>query len=114
MLDKLGTNLCASDSAGNSQCPKGLSGGGLINYNQLLRVHEATLQSEASCPGDGNEDKVVKKTDVHNWRYFTNFMTSSGTIGGSSWYDLNMDGFTNGDDLMIIQKNLGSKCPTPK
>jgi hypothetical protein len=29
---------------------------------------------------------------------------------GSGWYDLNFDGFTDDEDLKIIQQNLGANC----
>lgn len=54
--------------------------------------------------GDGNEDKQVNQEDVTNWQ---NFYVNNGL---SSWYDFNFDGYTNQDDLAIIQQHLGTNC----
>ncbi len=100
MIDKAGDNLC-----GPAGCPDGLIGEALTNYNQLLAALEATLASEPLCQGDGNEDKKVTGQDLKNWSYYVNLGQ-----GGSSWYDFNLDGFTNSLDRAIIQKNLGAHC----
>ena len=55
--------------------------------------------------GDGNEDKVVNGQDLAFWRKFAEL-----AMGGSSWYDFNLDGMTDPADLVIIKKNLGTKC----
>ena len=73
----------------------------LDNYNALLASQQATLSSEPPCPGDGNEDKLVNQPDLDNWTYF------SGLPETSSWYDLNMDGFTNSADYEASQQTLG-------
>ena len=50
--------------------------------------------------------KINKSTrnDVTNWQYF--YVNN----GLSSWYDFNFDGYTNQDDLAIIQQHLGTNC----
>jgi hypothetical protein len=77
----------------------------LANFNTLAAELRALLQSEISCPGDGNLDKKVNRKDIVGWRFF------SGLSGGlSSWYDLNFDGITDVADLAIIQQHLGTNC----
>lgn len=76
------------------------------NYNALNKQLTALDNSVQSCPGDGNKDGVVNKTDI------TNYNTFSQLNGGqSSWYDLNLDGLTNQNDMQIIVSNLGRRCP---
>jgi arylsulfatase A-like enzyme len=99
-LDKSGDSLCASTG-----CPDGLSGDALNNFNQLLAAQQATLASEPACPGDGNEDKLVSQLDIQDWQ----LMVTLGA-GTSSWYDLNLDGVTDNQDLKIIQQNMGNNC----
>lgn len=67
------------------------------------------LGSESVCPGDGNEDKIVNGQDLQFWRKFAAL-----AMGGSSWYDFNLDGYTDTADLAVIQANLGTKCPPRK
>jgi hypothetical protein len=65
----------------------------------------ATLMSEPSCTGDGNEDKKVNGRDIADWAFFNQ------NDGLSSWYDFNHDGLTNGEDLKnYILPNLGTNC----
>jgi Sulfatase len=97
-IDKDGDSLCGEN------CPTGLKGTNLANFNALATSMNATLASEIPCTGDGNEDKKVNFKDVIDWAFF------SVNNGLSSWYDLNIDGFTNGDDLKIIKANLGTNC----
>jgi hypothetical protein len=98
-IDRAGQNLCTGD------CPAGLTGQDLDNFNSLLAIHLGTLNSEPACPGDGNEDKKVNGQDVKDWEVF-----ASPAWGLSSWYDFNLDGFTNGEDLLIIQRYKGTNC----
>jgi len=105
-LDKEGDALCSNDGNGGTTCPTGLTQDQLAAYNQLQDDLQTTLASETPCPGDGNEDRAVFGIDLQWWQYFS---TVNG--GGSSWYDFNHDGFTNGADLMTIQDNLGNICP---
>jgi hypothetical protein len=57
--------------------------------------------SEPPCPGDGNDDGVVRKDDVkgHNDSW-----------GGSSVFDFDYDSTTDEDDLALIKSKLGKKC----
>jgi hypothetical protein len=64
-IDKDGTALCEGTA-----CPTGLTSDETTTYNQLTSSMNATLASEPSCPGDGNEDKVVDGKDVQNWKFF--------------------------------------------
>ncbi len=98
-IDKDGDSLCGEN------CPAGLKGKNLANFNALNASMTATLMSEPPCPGDGNEDKKVNGKDKVDWAFF------SKNNGLSSWYDFNHDGFTNGTDLqMFILPNLGTNC----
>jgi hypothetical protein len=100
LIDKEGDDLC-----GGMNCEEVLTGDDLKNYHELLQAHNKTLSSEPSCPGDGNEDLKVNQKDIDDWSYFASFSN-----GGSSWYDLNLDGKTDSADLLIIKKNLGRDC----
>jgi arylsulfatase A-like enzyme len=98
-LDKDGDSLCGEN------CPAGLKGANLATFNALANSMTATLMSEPTCTGDGNEDKKVNGKDIVNWAFFNEHN------GLSSWYDFNHDGFTNRDDLKTyILPNLGTNC----
>ena len=97
-IDKDGDSLCGEG------CPAGLKGANLATFNALANSMMATLMSEPMCNGDGNEDKKVNGKDKVDWAFFNEH------DGLSSWYDFNHDGLTNGDDLKIIQANLGTNC----
>ena len=56
-------------------------------------------------PGDGNLDGVVDQKDVAEWEQFSRM-----NGGGSSWYDFDLDGFTDTSDYQIIWSNLGKRC----
>jgi hypothetical protein len=105
-LDRPDAALCADTLTDNGvvvHCPASLTPQQMTNYNNLFDSMTQLLGSEPSCQGDGNEDKVVNQKDVQFWKYFA-------ALGGSSWYDFNMDGETNDADLAIIQSNLGRRC----
>ncbi|MEO8506603.1 MAG: sulfatase-like hydrolase/transferase [Betaproteobacteria bacterium] len=69
----------------------------------LLRL----LESNVPCTGDGNLDGVVDMTDIDQLNYWANT-----TGGNSSWYDLNLDGLTNQNDVpYITQGTFPRKCP---
>jgi hypothetical protein len=106
-LDKDGTALCADTLDPHVvNCPQGLTQEQLANFNSLLADLNKLLSSEASCPGDGNEDKIVDGLDLHFWEMFDG--------RGSSWYDFNFDGQTDAADRAIIEANLGTRCrPKP-
>ncbi|MDP2319742.1 MAG: sulfatase-like hydrolase/transferase [Acidobacteriota bacterium] len=76
------------------------------NFNALNAELQTVLGSaRPPCPGDGNLDGVVDDADRRQWQYYT-----AGASGGSSWYDFNLDGKTDGLDLAIIRENLGKTC----
>ena len=47
--------------------------------------------------GDGNLDGVVDAVDIEQFNYWANVTGSQ-----SSWYDFNLDGLTNQDDVPYI------------
>jgi len=105
MLDNANAALCSDNTTNTNSCPTGLTPEQLTNFNNLSLQMTQVLQSEPVCLGDGNEDKVVNGQDLAFWRKFAEL-----AMGGSSWYDFNLDGMTDPADLFIIKKNLGTKC----
>jgi hypothetical protein len=89
---------------------KGLNGVSSLNlierfhFNNLLFGMFEILNSEPSCPGDGNLDKLVNLEDLVNWEKFA----ING--GGSSVYDFNFDGLTDDLDKSIILQNYEKSC----
>jgi hypothetical protein len=105
MLDNANAVLCSDNPPNTNSCPTGLTPDQLTNFNSLSLQMTQVLQSEVACPGDGNEDKVVNGQDLAFWRKFAEL-----AMGGSSWYDFNLDGQTDSADLITIKENLGTKC----
>ncbi|HEX8895405.1 MAG TPA: sulfatase-like hydrolase/transferase [Terriglobales bacterium] len=96
-------------------CPAGLPPDQAQIYNKLFADMQAELKSEPACPGDGNLDKVVNSRDIDLWKFFATISQGDGTSQtsqplSSSWYDLNRDGLTNFEDLLIILRHLGDRC----
>lgn len=77
------------------------------NFDSLRAQLAAIRASVPDCPGDGNADFVVDQTDLANWQFY-----ADGT-GGSSWYDINLDGVTDALDEMLIADDLGIECSAP-
>lgn len=77
-----------------------------IKFNELSSYLDGLLASEPNCldKGDGNDDGVVNRQDLRNYRDMAKRTT------GSSWYDVNTDGYTNSEDQQIIIQNLGYSC----
>jgi len=75
------------------------------NYAALTAQMMQVLDSQPACPGDGNIDGVVNGRDLENWLGYRLL-----TLGKSSWYDINMDGLTDYQDLALIRKYIGTKC----
>lgn len=76
------------------------------NYQRLGRQLTGwTKTVVVECPGDGNSDLVVDDLDVQGWTRFQ---------GASSWFDFNLDGWTNGLDLDVIDANFGKRCRAGK
>lgn len=97
--------LCADDVDQKPMCPNGLNHDQLNNYNALTTAMNNILASQPPCPGDGNEDLLVNNIDLSNWQFFSTF-----NGGGSSWYDFNFDGKTDGKDKSVIKQHLGTNC----
>lgn len=103
-IDRSQSNLCPGED-----CASELKGANLATYNALAASMASTLSSEPSCPGDGNEDKLVNETDVTNWSIFSQSTDLEG--GSSSWYDFDKNGKTDTDDLNnFILPNFGKNC----
>ena len=68
------------------------------------------LASQPNClaQGDGNGDGLVNLVDLANWKKMVKISS------GSSWYDVNTDGYTNATDQSIIVQNLGLNCNPPR
>jgi hypothetical protein len=109
MLDNANAALCSDNTTNTNSCPTGLTPDQLTNFNSLTSQMSQVLSSEIACPGDGNEDKIVNGQDKQFWRFFNEL-----AMGGSSWYDFDLDGQTDSNDLAIIQAHLGTKCPPRK
>ncbi|MEO8302867.1 MAG: sulfatase-like hydrolase/transferase [Betaproteobacteria bacterium] len=74
----------------------------------LTRELNQLLASEVACPGDGNRDGVVDQTDLDQFKYWANTTNSM-----SSWYDFNLDGLTNQNDVPFITNGRFPRtCPT--
>ena len=80
-----------------------------IEYFKLLKETTKLQKSTVECLGDGNLDLVVNYKDIEGWRTF-----SKVNNGQSSWFDFNLDGLTNEEDLVIIEENLGKNCRKTK
>ena len=74
---------------------------------KLTKELDRLLASEVPCPGDGNLDGVVDAEDINQFNYWANLTGSR-----SSWYDFNLDGLTNQEDVPYITGgNFPRKCP---
>ena len=108
-IDKEKANLLTSPSLRS----QGLNPEQSKNFKALSSELQRVLSSQPSCPGDGNLDMVVDEKDLKEWAAFSR-VNAGPNGGGSSWYDFNFDGYTNGADEMIIQQHLGAKCRAPR
>jgi hypothetical protein len=73
----------------------------------LTQALGALLDSELPCSGDGNLDGFVDEQDVDQLNYWANVTGSK-----SSWYEFNIDGLTNQDDIpFITQGRFPRRCP---
>ena len=111
MLDNNNVALCSDNpmTPGQPCSSMSLTKDQVTNFNNLSSQMSQILGSEIACPGDGNEDKIVNGQDLQFWRKFAEL-----AMGGSSWYDFDLDGATGSSDLAIIQAHLGTKCPPRK
>ncbi|WP_193072740.1 sulfatase-like hydrolase/transferase [Pseudomonas sp. FME51] len=92
------------DREGDELPLDGLSAVEQEHFDELESQLGLLLSSHQVCPGDGNDDGVVDQEDIDNYTQL------SAEWGESSHYDFNHDGLTDGQDLAIIQANLGA-CP---
>jgi hypothetical protein len=68
------------------------------------------LDSEVPCPGDGNLDGIVDLEDINQFNDWANVTNSM-----SSWYDFNLDGRTNQEDVpFITDGQFPRKCARPR
>ena len=75
----------------------------------LARALHRLLDSEVPCRGDGNLDGVVDVKDIEQHNYWANL-----TGMQSSWYDFNLDGFTDQYDVPYITAGrFPRRCPSP-
>ena len=70
----------------------------------MVIVHSSHNIAAEANGVDGNDDGVVNYQDLRNYR------TMARRTTGSSWYDVNTDGYTNSTDQQIIVQNLGVSC----
>jgi len=75
------------------------------NFLELSEQLAEILTSQPPCIGDGNIDGVVDELDQSDWQDFADL-----SLGQSSWYDINKDGATNVQDLVILSENEGAIC----
>jgi Sulfatase len=114
-LDNANAALCSNNPPNTNSCPttpdqqSSLTPDQQSNFFSLSPQMTQLFKSEVACPGDGNEDKVVNGQDLQFWRKFAEL-----AMGGSSWYDFDLDGVTGSSDLSLIQANLGTKCVSRK
>lgn len=94
----------ALDRAPDNLLLQPLSGALQQIYADLLARLGAVLDSQPACPGDGNQDGVVDAADV------AHALRIAATWGGSSVYDVNLDGLTNDADVQSIRTRIGT-CP---
>ncbi|MCG5502197.1 sulfatase-like hydrolase/transferase, partial [Ectothiorhodospira lacustris] len=73
-------------------------------YVELTDQLAALRAKVVACPGDGNIDGVVDERDLQEWERYAQ------PWGGSSVYDLNLDGRTDTLDRDIILEHLGLDC----
>ena len=106
-IDKSGSDLFAQGALTPEQ---------QSNYEQLSAELDRVLNSEPPCPIDApnssylssldaNLDGVVDDKDLQDFSYFERLGN-----GGSSWYDINLDGKTDTTDYHLIVPFLKSAC----
>jgi len=94
-------NPLGLDNADDDLLKSSLNPEQAANLRALRRALGQLLDSEVSCPGDGNLDKRVDRLD------FVGVQTNKGQ---SSVFDFNVDGVTNDLDLQIVKDNFGAVC----
>jgi hypothetical protein len=77
-------------------------------FQNLTSTLDKLLATNVPCTGDGNLDGVVDQKDIDQFNYWANVTGSN-----SSWYDFNLDGLTNQNDVpYITQGQFPRKCAT--
>ena len=90
--------------------PHQLTGRERRTLAHLSRELAQLLNSEPECTGDGNSDGVVDMEDINQFNYWANV-----TGQKSSWYDFNLDGLTNQNDVAYMTSGtFPRKCPRAK
>jgi hypothetical protein len=115
--------LCAVRSGSDATCVDGsscdigtptscLTADQLTNYTGLQQELARVLGTQATCEGDGNLDQRVDQRDSDGVSSFSTAVSPlpPGEVGGQSYYDLNIDAFTNDTDAQIVAANLGTDC----
>lgn len=99
----------ASNPLGLDNANKNLLAGGELtsdqqsNLDELKALLHALLDSEPTCPGDGNLDKMVNVEDIDGL---------VGDWGKPSVFDYNNDGVTDQHDLQALLDHYGDQCLT--
>jgi len=102
LLDREGDDLLTSPDLP----PQGLDAEQQAVFDDLYAELRRVLDSQVTCPGDGNLDLLVNQDDLEQWEFFSGFTGEQ----SSSWYDFNHDGLTNELDRQVIEDNLGADC----
>ena len=75
-------------------------------FTSLSVALEGVLESNVPCVGDGNLDGVIDELDIEQLDYW------QALFGLSSWYDFDLNGLTNEQDLEYITAgSLPRDCP---
>lgn len=103
-------DITSNNPALNTQIAEPYTGIAAEKYTVLSAYMNTMLASQPNClaQGDGNGDGLVNLVDLANWKKMVKITS------GSSWYDVNTDGYTNGTDQSIIVQNLGLNCNPPQ
>ncbi len=95
------------DDAPSNLYPDRLGKDGKKAFDKLSKELDELLDSQVACPGDGNLDGVVNEEDIKQLAYWAKL---TGSL--SSWYDFNLDGLTNKNDVPFITNGKFPRhCP---
>ena len=81
--------------------PHVLDATGTLAFATLTLQMQQLLDSNVPCIGDGNLDGVVDQADIEQLAYWANVTGSN-----SSWYDFNLDAYTNQLDVPYITQGI--------
>lgn len=97
-LDDAGSDLLASGGS--------LTAAEQAAFTSLSVALDDVLESNVPCVGDGNLDGVIDELDIEQLEYWQDI------FGLSSWYDFDLNGLTNEQDLdYITADSLPRDCP---